>query len=518
MIAANKRWLAWGVTGAICVSLLAFAGCAPQPSAADGDVNSVSASTPASASEIDREGVPAVRTLEDGRQVQLTPSWENTKDYTDITYVPGISDVIFNQDVLNADDRGCGSCHADLWDTLEGFDPAHLGAAKRLTVNSEVQQCIDCHGKSEFQWNANMGSMMHGLHGVNTDDAKASCFNCHEADWATGELKLWDEVKHDIMQGITRVSNVEGDFAYTQDAITEESELFNVNWMYYDLDEMRFDNSQEGTALDEDLFNNWEISIAGEVDRPQTWKLVDLIGEAPVETRVIKMHCEINPLGGPLIGQAEVTGIPLSWFMEQVGLKDTAEGITWWTPDGDPVQHEVIKDVALADLEGHDALLVYEINGERLSWESGYPCQVWIGSIPASRFAKQVSEIRIKDSVDYGLEAGNGRIIGGPCNIGLTNTVEGQIVEAGEPYTFEGYADGWTQQVAGVEFSMDNGQTWTHFDTADTDVDRWVTWNFTWTPQADIDTAYVLQMRGVLADGTVSETPLEVMVNAKTEA
>lgn len=526
-MAKRRRRLALAVCCGAFVGLLATAGCAPS---ADGTADRTDAggSTSFGTEEIggweEAEDGAFVRTLDDGRQVQLCPTYENDLTYpsNDLTLVPGNSSVIFNEDILKANERGCGSCHENLWETLGRMDLAHLGAARYLSVDFQVQQCIDCHMKEEdagFSWNAGFGPMMHGIHAVSDSDPKASCFNCHETDWKTGELKLWDEVKYDnVLQGITRTANVEGEFSFTQDTITPTEDIFSVNWMYYALDQERYENQQNGVALDDALFDNWTISVTGEVDNPQTWKLVDLIDQAPVQTRVLKMHCEINPLGGPLIGQAEVKGIPLSWLFEQVGLKETAQGFTAMTPDGEQYQHETVQDVALADISETDALIVYEINGERIPWDLGYPCQIWVPNIPASHWMKMPTEIIVRDFVKDEAGAGIGRVMMAPANVGLTNTVDGQIIQAGEPYTFEGYADGWTNQIAAVEFSLDNGETWTSCPTPDTDTERWITWSFTWTPEAGKTTAYVLSARAVLADGVTVGEPIRVMVNAKASA
>ncbi|MGV8083304.1 MAG: molybdopterin-dependent oxidoreductase [Coriobacteriia bacterium] len=511
----HRRWLAYSVAVAVVVVLVAVTGCVGQARNSAIGTNSQTASTPTTDTPT---GQPKVTTLKDGRKIQLTPNYKNSKDYTDMTYVPGISDVSYNLDVLKSDERGCGSCHKDLWDTMKALDPAHLGASKHLQVMSDVQQCLECHSKDNGGWTPALSSMIHGLHNVGaTGTAKAQCFNCHDTDSSTGQMVLWDQVKHERLQGITSVRNVTGDFTYSQDTTVSDDELFNINWMYTNQDQIRWEGFTKNKAQDEATFDNWEISITGEVNKTVTWKLGDLVKTAPVETALMKMHCEINPLGGPFIGQVEVKGIPLDWLFQQAGLKSSAAAMTFLTPDG-VVPHNVFQDIKLSELQGHKALLVYEINGERLSWASGYPCQIWLGSIPASRYAKQVSQIIIKDSADSEPIAGYlGRFGSGPANIGLTNTLEGQIVEAGKPYTFEGYADGWTMQVAGVEFSMDGGSTWSRYDTPNTDSDRWVCWRFSWTPKAGTDTAYVLKMRTVLADGTVSGTPLEVMVNAQAK-
>ena len=44
--------------------------------------------------------------------------------------------------------------------------------------------------------------------------------------------------------------------------------------------------------------------------------------------------------------------------------------------------------------------------------------------------------------------------------------------------------------------------------------DNWVIWNFTYTPEAD--SAYVLSIRSVTTEGRVTEEPIEVLFNAKS--
>lgn len=99
------------------------------------------------------------------------------------------------------------------------------------------------------------------------------------------------------------------------------------------------------------------------------------------------------------------------------------------------------------------------------------------------------------------------------ANCAITNTYEGQIVQAGEPYTFSGYLDGWYEQVGGIMVSADNGQTWTKYETPDTNPQQWVTWDFTWNvPEGN--RAYVIDIKPFLADGSETLDSVRVMVNA----
>lgn len=167
---------------------------------------------------------------------------------------------------------------------------------------------------------------------------------------------------------------------------------------------------------------------------------------------------------------------------------------------------------------------MYEINGERLSWTNGYPCALWIGGYCADHISKNFSELRISTD-DFSLGSsevpagGDGTLKGsGKPNLGFMNTPEGKIVLDSEPYAFEGWANAFDLDITALEFSMDGGETWTRYDTPDTNNNRWVHWTFEWTPPAaEEDTAYVLQARAITTTGRVTPTPVEVMVNVKSE-
>lgn len=69
--------------------------------------------------------------------------------------------------------------------------------------------------------------------------------------------------------------------------------------------------------MDSGLFDTWPIVVTGAVETESAWTLAELIGQAPSVTRVMKEQCDVNPLGGSMVGQAEITGIPVSWLFEQ---------------------------------------------------------------------------------------------------------------------------------------------------------------------------------------------------------
>jgi DMSO/TMAO reductase YedYZ molybdopterin-dependent catalytic subunit len=224
----------------------------------------------------------------------------------------------------------------------------------------------------------------------------------------------------------------------------------------------------------------------------------------------------MNPNGGSLISNSKIKGISITTLLEAAGVKDTATAVMSYAPDG------WNRGFLLSELAKDDAYLVYECNGERLAWGAGYPLTTWNTGGIAPSFIRQVTELRVVETAPEevkifdGWKYQDGELEGQYLNkpiVGIFGTYEGQILELGKPYTFEGYVDGLDKRVTTIEFSMDRGATWTSFDVSDTNRKNWVYWNFTYTPQAA--GAYVLSLRGVTEDGIVTAEPEELMFNVQ---
>lgn len=65
----------------------------------------------------------------------------------------------------------------------------------------------------------------------------------------------------------------------------------------------------------------------------------------------------------------------------------------------------------------------------------------------------------------------------------------------GEPVRFKGTAYDFGHAIAAVEFSLDDGEHWTRYDTPDTNDYQNLTWTFDYTPEKP--GFYVLRVRSV---------------------
>lgn len=117
------------------------------------------------------------------------------------------------------------------------------------------------------------------------------------------------------------------------------------------------------------------------------------------------------------------------------------------------------------------------------------------------KITRQVAEIELSAEAEVPeIEAGQEEY---RTKVSLMNRMaEGQVFSVGDQITFEGYADDIGQAIAAVEFSMDNGETWTSCATDDVTSKMWVYWYFGFT--AEQPGTFKLDVRARTADGRVS--------------
>lgn len=449
------------------------------------------------------EYAPKIVTLESGVQIQRIPN------DTPYWHAPGAS-ASYNTYYLNGDNRGCNACHSSLLDLINNMSYEHLKFPDYGT-DLEVDDCRACHTYGDgYIWQTNqLGTLIHGIH--SRDTFNGDCMSCHTATEDGMGLRLFDDAKYDILQGIYTIADPEGEFTYDQDTLSDASDAVSLNWETDDYDHLRNASDRVDLPRDEDLFNNWEISVTGEVANPFTITLGELMEQCPSETKVVTNHCVMNPIGGPYISNIEMTGFPISWLLEKAGASEDATAFYSRSTNG------WARCTRIADMEKNGSYLAYKFNGEDLTWTQGYPVTTYSPGEAAFAFIRTVCEIEVTTEPVENLKYFDGwyTMDGTPYNkpnCGFFNFYEGQIIEADKPYTFEGYAHGYDKQVVDVEFSLDRGATWQTFDTTDSDYTRWIHWNYTITPPAG---AYVLSIRAHDEDGNVTYHPEEVMFNAK---
>ncbi len=516
----RRQWLTLGCTGLLVAGAIACANHVAQAGADETELPNDGSPIVVEHTEYVPtwdELHPVIEILSDGTAIQRTPTEDITPtDNGTAYYHHPEENVPANTYFMRADAKGCGACHEDLAETLKNCPYGHLDLSNSLGLEQSLDTCLGCHtttgGASSQTVKGEFGTMIHGLH----SNGEADCWNCHDAsDNNGGEMKLWDLVKHEKLHGITDIADesLDGNFGYRTDETLGADQLYNVMWGASDMDHERERHILNGDPETDEIFNEWTITVSGEVGQQKTWTLEELIAEAPSETVDLKFVCGVSPVNGPYVGQYAYTGIPIQWILEQAGVNEGANKITLLAPDGSR-SPDSIDNL----MNGSTGLLVYEIGGERLTWAGGFPCIYAAGGgVRAYYMHKQVSDIVVSTEPDFVSDADNpnlGLASSVPL-VGIFNLREGQIIKTGEPFEFHGYTDAYSRRVAALEISMDRGKTWKRFEMPDTNVDNWTTWTYEFTPE--VEGAYCFAVRGVTEDGTVTEQYVEKMVVAKDE-
>jgi DMSO/TMAO reductase YedYZ molybdopterin-dependent catalytic subunit len=200
--------------------------------------------------------------------------------------------------------------------------------------------------------------------------------------------------------------------------------------------------------------NGWSLQIDGLEERPTTY-LLDDIKALPSYSDYYTLMCISNEVGGDLWGNAHWKGVRLVELLTRVGLKPGIRKVVFHADDGytDSIQ----LDAALRP----DTLLAYEMNGEVLPKEHGYPARLLIPGIYGMKNVKWITRIELVDYDFKGFWAKQGwddaapyhtaTRIDVPANRAQIGT--GEVVLGG--VTFAGY-----RGIERVEVSLDNGQSW----------------------------------------------------------
>lgn len=427
-----------------------------------------------------------------------------------------VPDDPYNADYLHADERGCLSCHADIQDI---YNAVHAAPVNTISTVQDVQICQDCHdnGQAGPSDGTQFGSLIHGIHATVT----ANCWSCHNATGNGRDMQLWDVAKYDVMQGIVKLDASEvpdAAFTFTQDETLSMDQVFSINsgaetnakeWCGVSPD-------LEGEALEaeqERVWNEWTFTMQGNVEQERTWTLDELIAEFPAHEVDLKVSCFHNPVGGSIIGSAHCTGIKLSDVFEAVGADMASDYAVINNASGmDPC-------CTLDRLE--NTYLVYAIDGKPLEWRMGYPLAIWYPDYTNPAVIHCGTGVTLCSGGPYmNLTAGavdtqTGAYKNNP-NVGVMDYQNGTVYQLGDTVTLHGYADAWNRQISGVEFSLDGGETWTVFETPDTNLENWVTWDFSFVPTTA--GSYVVQVRSLTSDGAETPRSVSVLVNVVGEA
>lgn len=309
-----------------------------------------------------------------------------------------------------------------------------------------------------------------------------------------------------------------GDLAPAEEFYRQEVQLATRN-RGMPLEGLRYDVTPSGMHyllvhfdIPEIDVRTWRLKVGGLVSTPLNLCLEE-IKRRPARTVRVTMECAGNgrallsprPISQPwvqeAVGTAEWTGTPLSGVLDDAGVLDGAVEAVFTGLDrgvqGDEV-HYYQRALSLADGITDEALLAYEMNGEALQPQHGFPLRLivpgwygmasvkWLDSIEVVRkpfegyqAAQAYRYTQTADDPGEPVSVIRVRALMTPPGIPdfLTRT---RLVEAGV-VTLTGRAWAGRLGVSRVEVSTDGGSTWSDADLEEsTHPFAWQPWSYEW--------------------------------------
>ncbi len=220
---------------------------------------------------------------------------------------------------------------------------------------------------------------------------------------------------------------------------------------------------------------DWALEITGKVERPLRLTYEEILARPSVE-KMVTLECIDNEVAGDLISNAVWKGIPLKELIDECRPKPGVIDVAMFGADA--YSDGITLDRAL----NFDVFLAYQMNGETLPKEHGYPLRAVVPGLYGIKNVKWLRRIDLVDEDFKGYWQQKGWT--DTATIKVTSRIEApgpyNTVKTG--YTFRGIAfGGGGYGVRSVELSFDGGKDWVAA-TLDPTPSRyaWVFWKYEW--------------------------------------
>jgi DMSO/TMAO reductase YedYZ molybdopterin-dependent catalytic subunit len=284
--------------------------------------------------------------------------------------------------------------------------------------------------------------------------------------------------------------------------------------------------------------DTYRLAVDGEVERTLSLSYADLkklpqkrfqvtfecCGNSPVPeyyTKSLRISSVMEQIKGHgIMGNAEWAGVSLRDVLEQAGVKETAVEVMFEGADhgpdevvGDPAEVTYERSLPLAKALHPDTLLAYEMNGEPLPVQHGFPLRLLVSGWYGMNSVKWLVGIHVLNCKFDGFYMTQRYVTmnepGSPVPYRsytrlqvksiITNPAPGEIIPA-SGYTLAGAAWSGEEDIAKVDISTDGGKTWSPVDILHPRTGySWYRWEHYWKPPSS--SKYTLMCRATNVKG-----------------
>lgn len=220
--------------------------------------------------------------------------------------------------------------------------------------------------------------------------------------------------------------------------------------------------------------NRWKLEVSGQVDNPLSLTY-DEIRALPSIEQYATLACISNEVGGDLIGTALWRGVQLKEMLSLAGLKQGVVDVVLRARD------DYTDSIPLARAMAEGTLLVYEMNGEPLTSEHGFPVRLLVPGIYGMKNVKWITRIEAIGSDFKGYWQRRGW--DDRAEYKTMSRIDAPAGAVKGEATVAGIAFAGDRGISAVEVSTDGGKTWGAADLKSAlSPFSWILWRKTWTP------------------------------------
>jgi DMSO/TMAO reductase YedYZ molybdopterin-dependent catalytic subunit len=218
----------------------------------------------------------------------------------------------------------------------------------------------------------------------------------------------------------------------------------------------------------------WKLDVGGLVDNSLSLTY-DEIRALPSVEQHATLACISNEVGGDLIGNALWRGLRLKDVLEKAGLRAGVVDVVLRASD------DYTDSISLERAMAEATLLVYEMNGEPLTSEHGFPVRLLVPGIYGMKNVKWINRI---EAVDFDLKGyWQRRGWDDRAEYKTMSRIDAPSHAVKGEATIAGIAFAGDRGVSKVEVSTDGGRSWVRAEIKPAlSPLTWVLWHKTWSP------------------------------------
>jgi DMSO/TMAO reductase YedYZ molybdopterin-dependent catalytic subunit len=281
--------------------------------------------------------------------------------------------------------------------------------------------------------------------------------------------------------------------------------------------------------------SDWSLPISGLVAKPMALTLADLKARERREV-TFTIECSGNTglpffIGG--IGNATWAGTPLAPLLDEVGVEEQGIEVVFWGADAGEqtwrdttITEQFARSMSLDDVRDTEALIVYEMNGNPLPPEHGFPARLIVPGWYGVANVKWLERIEVRDSryqghfmardyVTIREEVHDGESVWTFTSVtrDRLKSAPAKVTKQDKGYSIMGAA--WGEPIAGVEVRIDD-EPWQDatLTTGEGEEFAWVFWTLDWgTPEAG---EHTVTSRATSLAGNVQPAPDDPFLAGKS--